>query len=337
VITILLLTISASVGLFFEFTKHSATSPVDTTRDPIIGVLAVGPMSGVKLHEKIILNTKAAKDQHHFEVVHLSRPNIPDRTDFLLKTEGKQSDHDKLNPGEFLYKSVETLSRYAMDRGTYAICAVPSNTFHARTIVGILEYRIKELNRSLGCEKNNWTPGCVRLISLVECVSGHLASKEKYGTVGIIDSNGCVHAEVYRSVLELQGHKVVQLDGPHQNELRDCVHNPVYGLKALNKVSPRVLSKLKNHVKILKNLGADCILIGIISGTGLALSMKELHGIPLIDPLEILARSVVHLADRHRLKTQDEADQAHYIDLEYRRKLSALTAAEEQLDYFYYN
>ena len=120
----------------------------------------VGPMAGVKLHEKIIQFTPTnGTDQSHFCVHHVSQSQyIPDRTKFLLSEQktnvnghrGEANDGSDLrsssdittNPAYGATQAVQNLIQ-STPRYHTLLVGVPCNTFHAPEIWNVFEAGIE--------------------------------------------------------------------------------------------------------------------------------------------------------------------------------------------------
>jgi aspartate racemase len=113
-----------------------------------IGILGgMGPLATADLYRKIILHTKADKDQDHVHAIIDGNTNIPDRTAYIM---GKGE-----NPLPEMIKSARTLERAGVD-----FIIMPCNTAHhffdqlAKSVnIPLLNMRIKYYCRFTG---NRW-------------------------------------------------------------------------------------------------------------------------------------------------------------------------------------
>jgi len=91
----------------------------------IVIVGGLGPMAGVLFHRHLILNTVAKSDRDHIDTIHLSFPDVADRTVYL-----KDTSH--VNPGAVVganvYESIGSLTNKNI------IMCVSCNTFHSKAI-----------------------------------------------------------------------------------------------------------------------------------------------------------------------------------------------------------
>ena len=84
----------------------------------VIGIIGgMGPLATADLFKKIVLNTKAEKDQDHIRVLIDNNTNIPDRTGAILK--------GGADPIPELTKSAKVLSDMGAD-----LLIMPCNTAH---------------------------------------------------------------------------------------------------------------------------------------------------------------------------------------------------------------
>lgn len=141
----------------------------------MLGVLGgMGPLATVDFLEKLVLQTKASRDQDHIPFLVACLPQIPDRMDALLR--GGPSPSDAM---------VEGIGRLVA--GGADLIAIPCNTAHAwydelaaRAPVPILHIvrAVLEILRERGIER---------------------------GAIGLLATEGTIKADIYQSVLREQG------------------------------------------------------------------------------------------------------------------------------------
>lgn len=260
---------------------------------PICAILGgVGPMAGVKLHEKVINFSEASCDQDHMELVHLSTP-IADRTKFLFSMEGP-------NPGDEMFEAVQGLSKLALQRKKYVIAGVPCNTFHSPKIWDNLFDQTKKMNNQIAieCKEKDYSvlPGQIYLIHMlektVEYCSG-LGLKE----IGLLSTSGTRKTGVYREKFNSVGMNVLEVHEDMQASVHDAIYNAEYGIKALNWACPKVVEAFRGFVKELMKKGATAVILGCTE-IPIALPEKEFDGVLLIDPMDVLARALVASAGK---------------------------------------
>lgn len=260
---------------------------------PICAILGgVGPMAGVKIHEKVIRYSKTSCDQDHMELVHLSTP-ILDRTHFLLTKEGK-------NPGNEMFTAVRGLSKLAASRRKFVIAGVPCNTFHAPPIwnrlldqVILMNHRIAE---EYGDGDSNVLPGQIHFVHMLKetvtyCTS--LGAK----SIGLLSTTGTRKSGVYRDLFATFKIDLLEVDMKVQADVQDAIYNPNYGIKALDRACPKVVGAFKDFIRQIKKKGATAVILGCTE-IPIALPEKEFEGVTLIDPMDVLARRLVDSAGK---------------------------------------
>ena len=91
--------------------------------DKTLGIIGgMGPLSAVKLFERIVLLTDANCDQEHLRIFIDNNTSIPDRTDYIL---GNISD----DPREQLIQSAQKLQAIGADY--LAICCNTAHYFYS--------------------------------------------------------------------------------------------------------------------------------------------------------------------------------------------------------------
>jgi aspartate racemase len=250
----------------------------------IIGIAGgVGPYAGLDLNRKIFDNTLTdGTDQDHLEVVlHSSGPLVADRTAWLL--DGSSSG----NPAEGLFESLRALAAAGA-----TVAAIACNTAHTERILDPL----KDMLYKSGLE--------IELVDMIE-QTGIFIDKEFSGTgggdedapvrIGLLSTAGTLATGVYDR-LESGRFGVVELLRPDP-DVADAVHRAIYdqhwGIKAQsNPVSARATKDCVDAVRHLAERGAGAVVLGCTE-LPLAVPGKEMCGIALIDPGEIVARTLI--------------------------------------------
>ncbi len=245
----------------------------------------VGPQAGVVLHNYIIENTLTdGTDQDHLDVYHISRSSdIFDRTQALFYGRPELPAEGMLRT----FKIADTALKTAKKTG---VGGVPCNTFHAPAIFD----RFKKLVTEEGLS--------IYPVNMID--ETILFIREQYPevhTIGLMSTTGTRNSRVYNNILEPIGFTIVQIPEKDQTILHNAIYNKVWGIKALPKVDKRVRERLKNYALNLKEQGAGIIILGCTE-IPLALPEKELSGIPLLDPMFVLARSLIREANPNKLK-----------------------------------
>lgn len=245
----------------------------------------VGPMAGVELHKKIIEHTKTdGTDQDHFEVHHLSRSHdIPDRTDYLL-------DKAERNPAEGMLNTAKAAEEAAKIASKEAVFGVPCNTFHAPKIFN----KFLELLKEQGIK--------MQVVNMIEEVGDYLKETlPNVKKIGLMSTTGTRSVRVYRELLEPMGFEILEVPNEDQEELHNTIYNKEWGIKAKTPVDDKARANFLNYVKILKDQGADAVILGCTE-IPLALPEEEIDGVKLIDPVVILAKALIREANINKLK-----------------------------------
>jgi aspartate racemase len=245
----------------------------------------VGPMAGVELHKKIISNTKTSgTDQDHLDVIHLSFSSLlDDRTKFLLN-------NYEINPGEIMADLVIAASEIHKKNGHSSVSGVPCNTFHAEKIFSAYTNKICKSGKD------------IKIVNMIEETVLYLQSQFKKGSkIGLLSTTGTRKTFLYSDYLEKAGFKLVQVDENEQDDVHDIIYNKNWGIKAKSPVTNIAIDSLELYLSQLKDKGANCIILGCTEFP-LALPSDAYKGIPLVDPVSILARALIREADSDKLK-----------------------------------
>lgn len=247
-----------------------------------IGIVGgMGPFAGLDLVRKIFNNTIANCDQEHLPVLLHSFPHeIVDRTSFLL---GKTP----INPG---YAMGEIMVGLVHAGAT--VLGMPCNTAHSPCILNIA---LKQLEKSGQKAK---------FVSIIESSANKVASICKPGSrIGLMGTLGTLQTRLYQNALEVRGLVPVILDETSCNQVQDAIANNEYGIKAKSPVTTKAREILLTAVKTHADNGVNAILLGCTE-IPLAITEKELYGIPIVDATLALARELVREAAPEKLKEQ---------------------------------
>ena len=248
----------------------------------VIGIIGgVGPFAGLDLFKKIFNLTHASIDQQHLDVMLHSFPGqIPDRTAFLTGMNDE-------NPEKSLFDIVRTLEASSAD-----IIGIPCNTSHAAKIWDPLSGKVAK-----------YFPH-ITLVNMVEEVGAtikeHFKEKSK---IGILATTGTVVTDVYGETLKLHGMIPVYPDDEVQQDfIQDAIYNREYGIKAFSDpATARARQQLIAGMDHLIGKGANAIILGCTE-IPIAIMEGAYNNIPLYDSSLILARALVRLVDRNKLK-----------------------------------
>ena len=253
----------------------------DTTPQPaIIGIVGgVGPLAGLDLQAKIVAQTIAGRDQDHLPVVSISWPGpIPDRTEYLLGQVAQ-------NPAAPILEQLRLLAAMGA-----TVAAIPCNTAHAPAIFDVIRAGVAELARPL------------RLLHMLDETANHLITRHSEAqSIGVLSTTGTWQAQLYPTLLEARGRRVVVPDAALQETIHAAIYDPAHGIKSAGRVTARARADLEWGIVALRAQGAEAVVLGCTE-MPLAFAAGEFEGLPLIDATWVLARALVGAADPRRLR-----------------------------------
>lgn len=214
----------------------------------IIGGL--GPMATACFLQQIIEMTDAKTDQEHLDVIVFNRPNVPDRTAYLL-------DHTKPSPAVSMTETAKTLESLG------ACClAAPCVTSHAV---------FPEIRRHVG----------IPLIHMVEETAKCLkqAGKKK---AGIMATTGTVQSALFQKALGEQGLNFCIPDEGHQRLVMKLIYDDI---KAGN---PADMGDFETAARHLREQGCDSVILGCTELS--VIKRNEDIGPGFLDAMEVLAK-----------------------------------------------
>ena len=251
-------------------------------RTQVIGVISgMGPYAGLDLVRKIFDQTQASKDQDHLPVALISYPDrINDRSTFLFG-------HDDRNPAFPLAEIARQLASVGA-----VVAAMPCNTAHMPPIWDALQ---AELQR---------TGHRVRLVHMIEEMVRFL-TEEVPGLrrVGLLSTLATYRFRLYQDALEAAGLEAV-LPPPDMQEhvVNRTIFEPPHGIKAQgNPISPVARQSLLDTIAVLRDQGAEAVILGCTE-LPLAVTEREINGVPILDPTLILARALIRETHPQQLR-----------------------------------
>lgn len=251
----------------------------DASRRWIIIGGGVGPMAGLALHRAVVEETVTdGTDQGHIPLVHLSAPHrVADRTEYLLG-------RDLRNPGpamaELVAAAVDGIPRE--ERSMPPLVAVPCNTFHADRI---LEPFLTHLaTREIAVEFVHMIDETVGLLSRSRCTSA-----------GVMSTTGTRATRIYEDALNKAGIEIIQVPPEAQDALHQTIYHSGWGLKAVSPPSSRAVGQIEAFATALVARGTS-VLVPACTELPLVLSEESFAGVPVIDPVRVVARVLVERA-----------------------------------------
>jgi aspartate racemase len=249
--------------------------------NPAIGIVGgLGPYAGLDLIKKVHDNVDVRSDQDYPDVFMVSAPRlIPDRSLYIKNPETQ-------NPSVGIAYCVKKLSLMgATDIG------IPCNTAHAPIIMNQVRafIELEELN--------------VRIHSIVEETYSFAKEHLGSGKIGLLATEGTYHSGIYTTVFEKDDYfKIIEPDAEDKAKIWDSIYSRDYGIKAhSNPVVNQAVDNLSAvTMRMIEKENVGAIIMGC---TEIPLAMGRIRvDIPLLDPADILARSLVKSVMAQRLK-----------------------------------
>lgn len=216
----------------------------------IIGGL--GPAATARLMRRLVDLTCAERDQDHLDVTVLSRPQIPDRTAYLLGRAGAAS-------------FVEPMQQAAaeLEAAGCTVLATPCNTAHARLgqVASVL--------------------GRARFVHMLDEAAA-FAARLGCTRAGVLATDGTRAVGVYDMALAGAGLAAAWPGEDGQRTVMAAIYD---GVKAGRKVAPDVLEPVCAG---LADAGCDGIILGCTE-LSLVGCPPRMAGVPVIDALDVLA------------------------------------------------
>lgn len=222
------------------------------------GILGgMGPLSTVELLRKIINLTPATVEQDHIHMLVDNRPQIPDRTCFILG-EGP-------SPLPWLRESARKLELWGAD-----FLAIACNTAH---------YFIAGIQAAVN----------IPVLNMLQLLAEALKQQYPAGTpLGLLATSGSLRSRIFQNYLA--GFSVIL---PPEEVQQERVMRAIYGNQGIKAGGDMAANqqRLLEAVEILQIAGAACIVAGC---TEIGMALEEVPpAIPIINPLDILAKQIV--------------------------------------------
>lgn len=220
-----------------------------------IGIIGgMGPLATVHLFERIVLRTRAERDQEHIRVLIDSNTNIPDRTKAIL---GNGED-----PVKELVNSAKILENSGAD-----FLIMPCNTAH---------YFIGEIKKHVN----------IPFIDMPEETAKY--TYEKYGkdaVVGIMATDGTIKSKIYENYYANQGIKTV-IPVKTQEKIMEFIYDVIK--KGNYNAGADLLFECADE---LSELGANAFLLGCTELSS-AQYLYKFEG-SFINPMEVLTEKAI--------------------------------------------
>ncbi|MDA9518772.1 aspartate racemase [Bradyrhizobium sp. CCBAU 11434] len=222
----------------------------------MLGILGgMGPMATVDFMSKIVGNTPASRDQDHIQMVVCSATDVPDRTAAIL---GQGSD-----PFPAMLNALRRLELSGATR-----IAIPCNTAH-------------HWHGALQAETS------VPILHIVDAVADALSRQRTTPTLGVLATDGTVHAGIYQQRLTEHGYVCVMPDAKAQAEVMRAIRLVKAGL------TDEAAGILGREAEALAAKGCSHIAMAC---TEIPLALAAFDGdigAALLDPTDLLAQACV--------------------------------------------
>lgn len=223
----------------------------------VIGIIGgMGPLATADLFKKIVLNTKAEKDQEHIRVLVDNNTNIPDRTKAIL--------HGGEDPVPELTKSAKALRKMGAD-----LLIMPCNTAH---------YFHGKVQESVD----------IPVLNMIEITCNAL-KEAGIKKAGLLATDGTIQSGIYQSVFDASGIELVKPGTDGQKAVMDMIYSGVKASKWNYDTA-----EAKKEMEKLFDMGAEVLILGCTE-LPLAKEMYNLE-YPSVDPTLELAKEAIRMA-----------------------------------------
>lgn len=248
----------------------------------MIGIVGgVGPYAGIDLLKNIYDNTLAQKDQDYLNTLLFSlSAKILDRTEYLM---GAISE----NPGHEMAKIVLVMEKLGVK-----VVGIPCNTAHSQRIFSVI---LEEL------QKNESKVKMVHMIQ--ETIDFIKVNFPNFKKIGTLSTTGTYRYKLYSNALTENGFVPLQPSLEMQEELvHPAIYHPEYGIKSqFNPHHPQARINLDLAIDYLRDQGAEAVILGCTE-IPLVIDSKEVKGLTMINPTNVLARKLIQHIAPNKLK-----------------------------------
>jgi len=253
-----------------------------TLPSPLIGILGgMGPQAGLDLAEKLMRLTRTTRDQDHLPFILFSLPEmVSDRTAFLL---GRQP----VNPAQAIAEQFGKMAEAGC-----TIAAMACNTAHAGPIFDVVMALLKERGSKL------------RILHMVrETVAYIEGNWPGIRRVGILGTQGTYETGLYDQALAGAGFEAVLPDSAIRERVHDAIYSTEYGIKARpGVITEEAGQRVREALGHLLGLDAEAVILGCTE-LPLAVTEKEIEGVPVLDPAMIMAEKLLRETCPEKLLT----------------------------------
>lgn len=223
---------------------------MDTRKLGIIGGL--GPAATVRLFQRIVELTDVQRDQDHLDITILNRPQIPDRTAYLLG-----------RPGAPSFIPIMQQAACELEQAGCEVICTPCNTAHSRysEIASVLTHatfvhmpqETAAFAKSLGCTR-----------------------------VGVMATDGALAAGVYQESFEREGLRFEQPAPSAQKSVMGIIYDEVKAGRPVD------FDRFQTVCAGFLKRGCDGIVLGCTELSCIG-APTHVMGVTVIDALDVLA------------------------------------------------
>ena len=221
-----------------------------------LGVIGgLGPAASAYFYELVIRMTQAETDQEHLDMILISRPSIPDRTNYILGKSGE-------NPVGPMVGAGKQLAGLKVD-----YIAIPCITAH---------YFYEELEKEIK-------------VPIVHAVRETAWYCRNHGILraGLLATDGTIQSNLFQKELENCGIQTILPDSEHQGMVMDLIY------KDVKAGQPVEWDKFRSVSEQLRREGAEVMILGC-SELSLLKRDCEI-GPGCLDTMEVLAMRSIQL------------------------------------------
>ena len=227
-----------------------------------LGILGgMGPAASAEFVTRLVAQTPATCDQEHIPFVLWNNPQIPDRSTSLRNEDDR--------PLPFLLDGIKILKAARCD-----LIVIPCNTAHF------------------------WYDEMIKLkvpiVHIVDSVADALRDINVTGTIGVMGTQATVELGLYQYKLNKAGWSCIVPSKEEMNTLVQPAIDLIKGGKLLESQLP-----LMKVIHSLIDRGAQAVVLGCTE-LPLAIKISSENGVPLINSIDSLVKSVLRSVDTSR-------------------------------------